>query len=265
MCAIVGAIGEVVEGRWGERVNLLESLLLAAEEHGPHATGFVAEATPLKNGLRRNVITDKQPLKAKDFIRFSDEWRRLRHHRSPIVLAHVRWKTHGAASENVNNHPFRSKDGRFTLVHNGILANYAEIDDRYELRRDGDCDSETMLRMIEKIGDVRSGLSAILKELKGSVSVGVYDRRSSLLWLTNNGGRPMHVCQLRGHRGWIFGSTSSILRTALKRSYGDGWERSIQTLLPLAPFVLHALSPAGELYGIEPNWRSARDISLIED
>jgi glucosamine 6-phosphate synthetase-like amidotransferase/phosphosugar isomerase protein len=265
MCAIVGMIGNVPEGQWSERMTLLDSLLLAAEQYGPHATGFVAQASPLKRPSRRSVLTAKQPLRVRDFIRLDPDWRQLRRRRAPVVLAHTRWKTHGSADDRRNNHPFRSRDGRFHLVHNGVLSNFEEVDDRHQLRRDGECDSETILRLVEQVGDARLGLSAVLGELTGSLSVGLYDHKTGLLWLANNGGRPMHVCSMKGRTGWVFASTGGILRSALRRAYGEGYEQRIEALLPLAPYTLHALSGSGKLLGMEPSWGSEAEIRPVED
>ncbi len=98
-----------------------------------------------------------------------------------IGIAHTRWATHGAPSDE-NSHPHLSASGRIAVVHNGIIENYMEL--RASLSGLGyafvsETDTEVVAHLIERHYDAdakKDLLSAVLRtmgEIEGSYALGV--------------------------------------------------------------------------------------------
>ena len=92
-------------------------------------------------------------------------------------IGHTRWATHGAPTEE-NAHPHLSNDGRFAVVHNGIIENYMSL--REELIRDGyhfesETDTEVIVHLIEMYykGNMQKALLKTTNRLQGSYALGV--------------------------------------------------------------------------------------------
>lgn len=69
-----------------------------------------------------------------------------------FALGHTRWATHGAVNLN-NCHPHVSSDGRFALVHNGVVENFQAL--RNQLLVEGigfnsETDTEVIVKLVEK-------------------------------------------------------------------------------------------------------------------
>ena len=94
-----------------------------------------------------------------------------------IGIGHTRWATHGAPTE-LNAHPHLSNDGRFAVVHNGIIENYLEL--REELIGEGyvfksETDTETIVHLLEHYyeGDIRTAVMKTASRLEGSYALGI--------------------------------------------------------------------------------------------
>ena len=90
-----------------------------------------------------------------------------------VGIGHTRWATHGKPSK-VNAHPHSA--GGITLVHNGIIENYAEL--KYMLQSDGEIfisetDSEVIVRLINRFynGNLLNAVIKCADMLKGSYAL----------------------------------------------------------------------------------------------
>ena len=92
-------------------------------------------------------------------------------------IGHTRWATHGIPSDT-NAHPHLSADGKFAVVHNGIIENFTEI--RTELQKYGiEFKSETDTEVIVQLlaynykGNFKKALMKTIARLTGSYAIGV--------------------------------------------------------------------------------------------
>ncbi|MFJ7978298.1 glutamine--fructose-6-phosphate transaminase (isomerizing) [Peribacillus sp. NPDC096379] len=98
-------------------------------------------------------------------------------------IGHTRWATHGVPNHE-NAHPHQSTSGRLTLVHNGVIENYAILKRDYldGVAFNSDTDTEVIVQLIEKFvnegQDVESAFISTLKLLKGSYALALLDNQN---------------------------------------------------------------------------------------
>lgn len=97
-------------------------------------------------------------------------------------IGHTRWATHGSVTEN-NCHPHTSANGRFTLVHNGIIENYSELrtileDQGYAFY--GETDTEVVAKLFENLfnGDDFKALRKTVSVIEGAYALVFIDKEN---------------------------------------------------------------------------------------
>ena len=103
-----------------------------------------------------------------------------------IGIGHTRWATHGEPND-VNAHPHQSGNGKFALVHNGIIENYAIL--KKELISRGhefksETDTEVLMHLIEDIIEKENvglfeGVRQALHEVIGAYAIVVISKENN--------------------------------------------------------------------------------------
>lgn len=136
MCGIIGYTG------YENAIPILTSGLYSLEYRGYDSAGVAFFA---HNG-DKNI----QTVKTKGRIAFLEE--KLRSNDYPDTfcgIGHTRWATHGEPSD-VNAHPHKTEN--LSLVHNGIIENYADVEKRLKLSGytfESETDTEAAAKLID--------------------------------------------------------------------------------------------------------------------
>ena len=94
-------------------------------------------------------------------------------------IGHTRWATHGEPSDT-NSHPHTNMDGTISIVHNGIIENYADL--KAKLQAQGvvfksQTDTEVVVHLLDQkykaSGDIFKAVIETLHVLEGSYALGV--------------------------------------------------------------------------------------------
>lgn len=166
MCGIVGVIGKK------DAKEVLLQGLRKLEYRGYDSAGiFVVDGD--KKQLEKSVgrIADLERILPSDMT-------------GDLGIGHTRWATHGKPT-TANAHPHMSENGRFVLVHNGVIANFKELREEYlaDVNFKSDTDTEVVVQLLAKIAEEgMDNKEAILKTtslLEGSYSLAIIDTNDS--------------------------------------------------------------------------------------
>ena len=117
-----------------------------------------------------------------------------------VGIGHTRWATHGEPNDT-NAHPHISGNGRFAIIHNGIIENYDTI--KAELSGRGhvfhsETDSEVLIHLIEDIkenNDITLGRAVRLamEQIVGAYAIVVIDKKNPDQLIAARKGSPLVV------------------------------------------------------------------------
>ncbi len=161
MCGIVGYIGQ------RPAAPLLLEGLRKLEYRGYDSAGIavldVSGLQVAKSKGRLQILCDK--------IQNGDRLPQT------VGIGHTRWATHGKPSDE-NSHPHLSGNGKFAVVHNGIIENYIAL--KQELTEKGvvfasETDTEVVAQLLEQVytGDLHAAIRETVARLEGSYALGI--------------------------------------------------------------------------------------------
>lgn len=164
MCGIVGFIGH------GNVQEVLVNGLEKLEYRGYDSAGIYVAEEKGKGHLFKEV---GRIAALKEIVDFELP--------ATVGVGHTRWATHGAASQQ-NAHPHQSSSTRFSLVHNGVIENYQQLQAEYlsDVVLSSETDTEIVVALIEYFL-VTEGLTTkdafkrTLEVIEGSYALGLVD------------------------------------------------------------------------------------------
>ncbi len=157
MCGIVGYIGKQ------NAVDVLIDGLRKLEYRGYDSSGIaIVENDTLNVQKAEGKLVNLQE-KIKDDNLHSN-----------IGIGHTRWATHGRPSD-YNAHPHTSQNGRFAVVHNGIVENYLSLKETYLAGEHftSETDTEVVAHLLEKFynGSFEETVIKVLDVLEGAYAL----------------------------------------------------------------------------------------------
>ncbi len=157
MCGIVGYIGK------RNAVDVMLQGLSKLEYRGYDSSGIaiVAGGDVLVNKAEGKLVNLQNKIDGMGL-------------ESRIGIGHTRWATHGRPSD-YNAHPHTSQNGKFAVVHNGIVENYLRLKETYLADEvfTSETDTEVVAHLLEKFynGSFEETVIKVLDVLEGAYAL----------------------------------------------------------------------------------------------
>jgi len=183
MCGIVGYIG------YREAWPIVLKGLKRLEYRGYDSAGIA-----IMNSNGQNIYKKVGKVSAlEEFAENKDKT-------GTIAMGHTRWATHGVPSDR-NSHPHTSNSEKLSIIHNGIIENYATLKEELSGRGHefkSDTDTEVLIHLIEEIQnieqlDLLEAVRLALREVKGAYAIVIMDRENPDRLIAARKGSPMVI------------------------------------------------------------------------
>ncbi|MFL5788031.1 MAG: glutamine--fructose-6-phosphate transaminase (isomerizing) [Flavisolibacter sp.] len=215
MCGIVAYIGP------REAYPVILKGLKRLEYRGYDSAGVALLNSGLKVYKKKGKVADlEETLQGKDL-------------HAHIGIGHTRWATHGEPSDR-NAHPHTSASGKLTMIHNGIIENYAQI--KQELLNKGytfhsDTDTEVLLNFIEDIKQnnncsLEEAVRVALKRVVGAYVIILIDQNDPETLIAARKGSPL-VIGIGKNEHFLASDASPIIEYTKEVVYVNDYEIAI--------------------------------------
>ena len=182
MCGIVGYIGH--RNAWDVIIKGLHRL----EYRGYDSAGVALMNHDLKIYKKQGKVSELE-----NFAKDKDV-------SGTMGMGHTRWATHGVPSD-YNSHPHTSGSGRLSIIHNGIIENYAVLKEALKSKGHtftSDTDTEVLVHFIEEIQqannlDLFEAVRVALHEVVGAYAIVVMSDDEPDVLIAARKGSPMVI------------------------------------------------------------------------
>jgi len=160
MCGIVGYVG------FREAYPIIIKGLHRLEYRGYDSAGVALLDKELKVYKKAGKVSDLE-----NFVKDIDM-------KGSLGMGHTRWATHGAPSDR-NSHPHSSGNRKLTIIHNGIIENYAILKEALLAKGHvfkSDTDTEVLIHFVEDIQqetglELREAVRIALNKVVGAYAI----------------------------------------------------------------------------------------------
>ena len=140
-------------------------------------------------------------------------------------IAHTRWATHGAPTEE-NAHPHCSFDGKISIVHNGIIENYASL--KAKLMAEGikftsETDTEVVAHLIARFytGDLKTAVLKTIAQIEGTFGLAIISSEEPDTLIGARRGSPLILGIGNDNDFFLASDVSAIINHSQKVVYLD--------------------------------------------